>query len=54
LNSNLKELNAKLGGEIKIEILQLIFTREILPFFSNEKNRQQNGHLLERVKRQLF
>lgn len=43
LNSNLKELNDKLGGEIKIQNFTIDIYNGDTTFFSNEKNRQQNG-----------
>ncbi|MCY6354005.1 flagellar hook-length control protein FliK [Clostridium sp. ZS2-4] len=44
LNSNLQELNDKLGnGEIKIQNFTIDIYNGDTTFFSNEKNRQQNG-----------
>lgn len=43
LNSNLQELNDKLGGEIKIQNFTIDIYNGDTTFFSNEKNKQQNG-----------
>lgn len=43
LNSNLQELNDKFGGEIKIQNFTIDIYNGDTTFFSNEKNRQQNG-----------
>lgn len=51
LNSNLKELNDKLGGEIKIQNFTIDIYNGDTTFFSNEKNRQQNGQPTDKGKK---
>lgn len=54
LNSNLKELNDKLGGEIKIQNFTIDIYNGDTTFFSNEKNRQQNGQPTDKGKKSII
>lgn len=54
LNSNLQELNDKLGGEIKIQNFTIDIYNGDTTFFSNEKNRQQNGQPTDKGKNSII